>query len=58
MDDYPSLNEYQDMMYARYLSKRSWLKKANGQPQDETQYKKARVVRWYAMSRVRQSYKI
>jgi hypothetical protein len=46
------------MMYARYLSKRSWLKKANGQPQDETQYKKARVVRWYAMSRVRQSYKI
>lgn len=58
MDDYPSLCEYQDMMYARYLSKRGWLKKANGQPQDETQYKKARAARWYAMSRVRQAYKI
>lgn len=58
MGDYPSLCEYQNMMYARYLSKRGWLKKTNGQPQDETQYKKARAARWYAMSRVRQAYKI
>jgi len=58
MDHYPSLSEYQDAMYHQYLNKQGWLKKKSGQPQDETKYKKARAARWYAISRVRQAYKL
>jgi len=56
MDKYPSLSVYQESMYQQYLGKQSWLRKPGGQPQDEDKYIKARAVRWYAMSRVRQAY--
>ena len=56
MDDYPTLETYQQQMYQQYLDKQNWLKKLNGQPQDKGKYYKARAARWTAMSRVRQAY--
>jgi uracil-DNA glycosylase len=58
MNHFPTLSDYQDKMYQHYLDKQGWLKKSDGKPQDEDKYKKARAARWYAMSRVRQAYKL
>ncbi len=55
-DDFPSLTDYQQQMYQTYLSKKSWLKKPGGKPQQEQRYKKARSARWSVISQLRNAY--